>query len=205
MSKLVDYIGHYDTGENAFLSVRLDGNKLFGQITNLPEFPLFISGPDAYRIVPKNPEFEIGITFERDDTGRVTGIEVIQKKHDKRSRGPKLHGDRRPLEGDLAPLDGYWLATLGLLGTPRFHIGLELFADGEGALDGFLTLPEQRAGYLPITEISLDGDQLTLASAPTAATFAGKLKRKGDTVSSIRGKWSHRGKTMKAEFKRPRD
>ena len=200
MSKLDDYLGHYALGNGMYVSVRREEQTLYGQITSLPELPLYVSGPDAFRIVPANPNFEIGLAFERDDEGRVVAVEVTQKHNNQKDRGPRLHQDARSLEGSLAPIGGAWQAVLGFPGA-RLHVTLHLFANGAGALDGYLSLPEQRASYFPLSAISLEDDQLELASEVAGASFSGQLKRKGPSITALKGQWTLRGRKSKAIFK----
>lgn len=200
MSKLDEYTGHFDLGPVGFLSVIHRDDKLFGLLTGAPELPLYVSGPDAFRLVPVKAELEIGYTFLRDDTGRIDRIEMTQAARDFQHIGAKLHVNAKPLEGEVAPLNGHWHGSVGF--PKKIGIDLHLFANESGALDGYLAIPAQRAYYLPIDRIDHEGKALEVKTKPPVdASFEGKIKRKDDTITAIKGQWTLRGKKSKIEFK----
>jgi len=199
MSKLDEYAGHYELGNGVYGTFHVVDDTLYGLVSQVPELPLYVSGPDAFRIVPKNPEFAFELLFLRDDNGRIDRVEMTQAKTETHHVGPKLHLDAKPLEGELAGLNGQWKGTIGF--PAKIGIELRLFADKGGEIDGYLSLPGQRAYYLPIQAIEVEDKSFSITSVEGGPTFEGKLKRKGDEVAAIKGQWTFRGKTNKLNFK----
>lgn len=68
------YVGRYQLAPDFVLTVTRDGSRLFVQATAQPKLEIFASSPREffYKVV------DARITFERDDTGRVTGLVLHQ-------------------------------------------------------------------------------------------------------------------------------
>ncbi len=63
------YVGKYDYGQGAILTVTLDGKQLYAQMTGQPKFPIFPSSENKFvwKVV------EASITFTADKDGKVIG------------------------------------------------------------------------------------------------------------------------------------
>ena len=68
------YSGDYEIGPNFILTVTREGDKLMGQATGQPKVELDPATEKQFVI----PSARANITFEKDSTGKVTGLVLDQ-------------------------------------------------------------------------------------------------------------------------------
>jgi hypothetical protein len=107
----------------------------------------------------------------------------------------EIPGTALPPE-DMKRLMGLWLGKYGQ-GGPTHTTVWKFEKRTDGKLKGTAAAPEATAQVLPITELSLKGDQLALKIPGAGAEFAGKL-----TDESLSGTFKARGQQLALTFKR---
>ena len=73
-SVLRSYVGEYEFGPNAVLTITLDGGQLFAQLSTQPKAPVFAESQTKFFYRAANAQ----ITFTKDESGAVTGLILHQ-------------------------------------------------------------------------------------------------------------------------------
>jgi hypothetical protein len=71
---LEGYVGVYPLAPNFALTITREGASLFGQATGQPKFELFAESPTEFFLKVVDAQ----VTFEKDATGKVTGLVLHQ-------------------------------------------------------------------------------------------------------------------------------
>ena len=95
-----DYVGRYDYGMSAVLTVTREGDRLFAQLSGQPKYEIFPKSETEFfwKVV------DAQITFVRNEEGEVT--HVIHRQGGREFEAPKLK-DEPPAEVDPAVYDAY--------------------------------------------------------------------------------------------------
>lgn len=73
--QLADYAGDYPLAPGFVLNIRVEGGTLMGQASGQGAFPLASAAPDVFEF----PAADIVIRFERDASGRVQALSLLQR------------------------------------------------------------------------------------------------------------------------------
>jgi D-alanyl-D-alanine-carboxypeptidase/D-alanyl-D-alanine-endopeptidase len=78
---LAEFIGEYSLTPQTAITLTIDKEKLFTQITGQPRFELFASGPDEFFLKAVNARF----FFQRDGRGKITALTLEQNGQQRRA------------------------------------------------------------------------------------------------------------------------
>jgi hypothetical protein len=95
-----DYVGRYDYGQGAVLTVTREGNRLFAQLSGQPRFEIFPRSETEFFWKVTDAQ----VTFVKNDKGEV--IHAIHCQGGKDFNAPKLK-DEPPAEVDPSIYDAY--------------------------------------------------------------------------------------------------
>jgi CubicO group peptidase (beta-lactamase class C family) len=84
---LEQYVGGYELGPNFVLTFTVEGNELISQATGQPKFPLRAESETKFYVTA----FEAEIEFQKDASGKVTGLVLRQNGRDRPA--PRIKGD----------------------------------------------------------------------------------------------------------------
>jgi hypothetical protein len=80
-----------------------------------------------------------------------------------------------PAAGALKPLLGSWVGKIKANETTNLNLVFRFETAKDGKVVGFLDIPDQNAKDLPVTDIALDGGQVTFKIPVGKADYTGKL------------------------------
>lgn len=79
---LAKYVGSYELAPGIFITMSLDGDRLFTQLTGQPKFEVFAESEKDFFLKVVDAQ----LTFEMDSRGKVTGVIVHQNGHDQTAK-----------------------------------------------------------------------------------------------------------------------
>ena len=138
---LAKYVGSYELAPGIFITMSLDGNQLFTQLTGQPKFEVFAETEKDFFLKVVDAQ----LTFDMDDQGKVTGLVLHQNGRDqtaKRSeKGPPPPKEHTEVAIDPKILDNYLgsyeLAPNFILTVTREGDHLFTQATGQGKVEVF--------------------------------------------------------------------
>jgi Beta-lactamase/Domain of unknown function (DUF3471) len=138
---LAKYVGSYELAPSIFITMSLDGDKFFTQLTGQPKFEVFAETEKDFFLKVVDAQ----LTFEMDGQGKVTGLVLHQNGRDqtaKRSEtGPPPPRERKEVVIDTKILDNYVgsyeLAPNFILTVTREGDHLFTQATGQGKVEVF--------------------------------------------------------------------
>ena len=80
----------------------------------------------------------------------------------------------KPKEVPTDPLLGEWVGKLAIQGL-KLTVVFKYNKDKDGKFTGFLDIPEQNASNLPVTDVTLAGDEVNFAVPAAGLKYRGKL------------------------------
>jgi CubicO group peptidase (beta-lactamase class C family) len=151
------YVGRYELAVQPgfILTFRREGDRLIGQATGQPAFPLTPTSDSTFTIAA----VQASVTFHTDESGQVTGLTLHQNGN---------HAARRlPAEVDLTPFEGrYYSDELETSYTATVEDGRLVLRHRRG---GAITLAhvsgDSFAGRAPLTQVEFDRDDAGNVSA----------------------------------------
>ena len=93
---LEEYQGAYEMFPGMLIVISLDGDQLFAQPTGQEKAPMYASAdevPDFFFLVVPKADVRAEILFKRDDSGKITGLTIIQNFEE--AEGVKLPVESR--------------------------------------------------------------------------------------------------------------
>lgn len=138
---LAKYVGSYELAPGIFITMSLDGNQFFTQLTGQPKFEVFAETEKDFFLKVVDAQ----LTFEMDGQGKVTGLVLHQNGRDqtaKRSEtGPPPPKEHKEVAIDPKILDNYVgsyeLAPNFILTVTREGDHLFTQATGQGKVEVF--------------------------------------------------------------------
>jgi CubicO group peptidase (beta-lactamase class C family) len=154
---LAKYVGSYELAPGIFITMSLDGNQFFTQLTGQPKFEVFAETEKDFFLKVVDAQ----LTFEMDDQGKVTGLVLHQNGRDQTARrsetGPPPPREHKEVAIDPKLLDNYVgsyeLAPNFILTVTREGDHLFTQATGQGKVEVF---PESDHDFfLKVTEAQI--------------------------------------------------
>jgi hypothetical protein len=138
---LVKYVGSYELAPGIFITMSLDGDQFFTQLTGQPTFEVFAETEKDFFLKVVDAQ----LTFEMDDQGKVTGLVLHQNGRDQTARrsekGPPPPREHKEVAIDPKILDNYLgsyeLAPNFILTVTREGDHLFTQATGQGKVEVF--------------------------------------------------------------------
>ena len=138
---LAKYVGYYELAPGIFITMSLNGDRFFTQLTGQPKFEVFAETEKDFflRVV------DAQLTFEMDGQGKVTDLVLHQNGHDQRAKrseaGPLPSKEHKEVTIDPKILDnyvgGYELAPNFILTVTREGDHLFTQATGQEKVEVF--------------------------------------------------------------------